>query len=212
MPSARRAADGRADNVLRRLRELHRFVQAFGQVQLIRVWSDIDGYTSDWQPVMGPSARVPACTTPSASMAKGLHDQPGRGHGRADGHRSNLHADLELPDRPLRARGHQAGGLKQFAESGWRDDGVLWIHACDRLLVQGSSITGESVLGNLLLGLLPADRGEAARRETGVRRLAEAPQMSRRPALPVQLSVRACTQTDGAPSQRHPAREFRIER
>ena len=45
--------------MLRQLRELRRFVPAFGNVQLIRVWSGMEGYISDWQPVMGPSARVP---------------------------------------------------------------------------------------------------------------------------------------------------------
>ena len=47
------------DNVLRQLHELRRLVPAFAQVQLIRVWSGIEGYTADWQPVIGPSARTP---------------------------------------------------------------------------------------------------------------------------------------------------------
>ena len=44
------------DNTLRQLRELRRFVPAFAQVQLIRVWSGIEGYTGDAVPVLGPSA------------------------------------------------------------------------------------------------------------------------------------------------------------
>ncbi|HUG23597.1 NAD(P)/FAD-dependent oxidoreductase [Piscinibacter sp.] len=44
------------DNTLRQLRELRRFVPAFEHVQLIRVWSGIEGYTADTVPVLGPSA------------------------------------------------------------------------------------------------------------------------------------------------------------
>lgn len=44
------------DNTLRQFRELRRFVPAFANVQLIRVWSGIEGYTTDAVPVMGPSA------------------------------------------------------------------------------------------------------------------------------------------------------------
>lgn len=44
------------DNTLRQFRELRRFVPAFANVQLIRVWSGIEGYTADAVPVMGPSA------------------------------------------------------------------------------------------------------------------------------------------------------------
>ena len=44
------------DNTLRQLRELRRFVPAFEHVQLIRVWSGIEGYTADAVPVLGPSA------------------------------------------------------------------------------------------------------------------------------------------------------------
>jgi glycine/D-amino acid oxidase-like deaminating enzyme len=58
MPTPSRAYV-KPDNVLRQLRELRRLVPAFAQVQLIRVWSGIEGYTADWQPVIGPSARTP---------------------------------------------------------------------------------------------------------------------------------------------------------
>lgn len=44
------------DNTLRQLRELRRFVPAFEHVQLIRVWSGIEGYTADTMPVLGASA------------------------------------------------------------------------------------------------------------------------------------------------------------
>lgn len=46
----------RPENTLRQLRELRRFVPAFEHVQLIRVWSGIEGYTGDTMPVLGNSA------------------------------------------------------------------------------------------------------------------------------------------------------------
>ncbi|MEK8026033.1 NAD(P)/FAD-dependent oxidoreductase [Pseudaquabacterium rugosum] len=50
-------AASRPDNILRQLRELRRWVPAFANVQLLRTWSGIEGYTADAVPVMGPSAR-----------------------------------------------------------------------------------------------------------------------------------------------------------
>lgn len=49
----------RPDNTLRQLRELRRFVPALARLQLLRVWSGIEGYVADSRPVMGPSARLP---------------------------------------------------------------------------------------------------------------------------------------------------------
>src|SRR5258708_6514202 len=46
-------------NTLRQMRELRRFVPALKRLQLLRVWSGIEGYIGDGQPVIGPSARVP---------------------------------------------------------------------------------------------------------------------------------------------------------
>jgi sarcosine oxidase subunit beta len=46
-------------NTLRQMRELRRFVPAFAGVQLIRVWSGIEGYLADGKPIIGPSAAVP---------------------------------------------------------------------------------------------------------------------------------------------------------
>ena len=69
----------RPDNVLRQLRELRRFVPAFANVQLIRVWSGIEGYTPDWQPVMGPSARVPGLHYAFGFNGEGFAISPGVG-------------------------------------------------------------------------------------------------------------------------------------
>ncbi|MDR7378781.1 sarcosine oxidase subunit beta [Rhodoferax ferrireducens] len=72
------------DNVLRQLRELRRFVPAFAQVQLIRVWSGIEGYTSDWQPVMGPSAKVPGLHYAFGFNGEGFAISPGVGETMAE--------------------------------------------------------------------------------------------------------------------------------
>lgn len=72
------------DNVLRQLRELRRFVPAFEHVQLIRVWSGIEGYTADWQPVMGPSARVPGLHYAFGFNGEGFAISPGVGETMAE--------------------------------------------------------------------------------------------------------------------------------
>jgi len=72
------------DNTLRQLRELRRFVPAFAQVQLIRVWSGIEGYTSDWQPVMGPSGRVPGLHYAFGFNGEGFAISPGVGETMAE--------------------------------------------------------------------------------------------------------------------------------
>lgn len=58
------------DNTLRQFRELRRAVPAFARVQLIRVWSGIEGYTGDGQPVLGPSG-----TTPGLHYAFGFNGE-----------------------------------------------------------------------------------------------------------------------------------------
>jgi sarcosine oxidase subunit beta len=72
------------DNVLRQLRELRRFVPAFANVQLIRVWSGIEGYTTDWQPVMGASAKVPGLHYAFGFNGEGFAISPGVGETMAE--------------------------------------------------------------------------------------------------------------------------------
>ncbi|AEG71963.1 NAD(P)/FAD-dependent oxidoreductase [Ralstonia solanacearum] len=72
------------DNVLRQLRELRRFVPAFEHVQLIRVWSGIEGYTADWQPVMGSSAKVPGLHYAFGFNGEGFAISPGVGETMAE--------------------------------------------------------------------------------------------------------------------------------
>jgi len=77
-------AASRPDNILRQMRELRRFVPAFENVQLIRVWSGIEGYTPDWQPVMGPSARVPGLHYAFGFNGEGFAISPGVGETMAE--------------------------------------------------------------------------------------------------------------------------------
>jgi sarcosine oxidase subunit beta len=53
-------------------------------VQLIRVWSGIEGYTADWQPVMGPSARVPGLHYAFGFNGEGFAISPGVGETMAE--------------------------------------------------------------------------------------------------------------------------------
>jgi len=45
-------------NTLSQLRQLHRLVPALGHLNVIRVWSGVEGYTPDGMPVIGRSERV----------------------------------------------------------------------------------------------------------------------------------------------------------
>jgi sarcosine oxidase, subunit beta len=74
----------RPDNTLRQLRELRRFVPAFARVQLIRVWSGIEGYTGDAVPVLGASARVPGLHYAFGFNGEGFAIGPGVGEVMAE--------------------------------------------------------------------------------------------------------------------------------
>ena len=76
--------DVKPDNVLRQFRELRRFVPAFANVQLIRVWSGIEGYTPDWAPVMGASARLPGLHHAFGFNGEGFAIGPGVGEVMAE--------------------------------------------------------------------------------------------------------------------------------
>lgn len=104
-------AASRPDNILRQMRELRRFVPAFENVQLVRVWSGIEGYTPDWQPVMGPSARVPGLHYAFGFNGEGFAISPGVGETMAE-----LMATGQTGiDLSRFAIGRFAGGLAQAA-------------------------------------------------------------------------------------------------
>lgn len=74
----------RPDNILRQLRELRRLVPAFAHTQLIRVWSGIEGYTTDWQPVLGASARTAGLHYAFGFNGEGFAISPGVGEVMAE--------------------------------------------------------------------------------------------------------------------------------
>ncbi len=74
----------RPDNTLRQFRELRRFVPAFERVQLIRVWSGIEGYVADARPVLGPSVRVPGLHYAFGFNGEGFAISPGVGETMAE--------------------------------------------------------------------------------------------------------------------------------
>jgi sarcosine oxidase, subunit beta len=72
------------DNTLRQFRALRRFVPAFANVQLIRVWSGIEGYVADWAPVIGPSATTPGLHYAFGFNGEGFAIGPGVGEVMAE--------------------------------------------------------------------------------------------------------------------------------
>lgn len=77
-------ASVRPQNTLRQFRELRRFVPAFENVQLIRVWSGIEGYTGDSVPVLGPSRRVAGLHYAFGFNGEGFAIGPGVGEVMAE--------------------------------------------------------------------------------------------------------------------------------
>jgi sarcosine oxidase subunit beta len=72
------------DNTLRQFRELRRFVPAFANLQLIRVWSGIEGYVADWVPVMGASRTTPGVYYAFGFNGEGFALGPGVGEVMAE--------------------------------------------------------------------------------------------------------------------------------
>jgi peptide/nickel transport system ATP-binding protein len=109
------------------------------------------------------------------------------------------------PPRPAPAQGAAvlgAQGLsKRFAGQVLFEDIDLQLHAGDRLVVQGPSGTGKSTLGNVLLGLLPADRGELRRARnlapTALQKLYQDPVASFAPRISLERSLRDVAQRHG---------------
>ena len=74
----------RIRGTLRQFRELKRFVPAFANVQLIRVWSGIEGYVADWVPVMGRSRTTPGLFYAFGFNGEGFAIGPGVGEVMAE--------------------------------------------------------------------------------------------------------------------------------
>ena len=71
-------------NTLRQMRELSRLAPAFAHVQLIRVWSGIEGYVADSQPVIGASATTPGVYYAFGFNGEGFALGPGVGEAMAE--------------------------------------------------------------------------------------------------------------------------------
>ena len=52
---------------------------AFGQLDLIRIWSGVEGYTAECSPVMGPSATTPGLFYAFGFSGHGFQLGPGVG-------------------------------------------------------------------------------------------------------------------------------------
>jgi sarcosine oxidase subunit beta len=61
------------------LEQLPRVIPAFNRLNIIRVWSGIEGYMDDSRPVMGPSARVPGLYYAFGFSGHGFQLGPGVG-------------------------------------------------------------------------------------------------------------------------------------
>jgi sarcosine oxidase subunit beta len=66
-------------NTLLQFTQLPRVVPALKRLNIIRVWSGIEGYMQDDQPVMGPSARVPGLYYAFGFSGEGFQLGPGVG-------------------------------------------------------------------------------------------------------------------------------------
>ena len=72
------------ENTLRQMRELRRFVPAFARLQLLRVWSGVEGYIADGRPIIGPSARIPGLHYAFGFNGEGFAISPGVGEAMAE--------------------------------------------------------------------------------------------------------------------------------
>uniref|UniRef100_UPI000D348D27 ABC transporter ATP-binding protein n=1 Tax=unclassified Variovorax TaxID=663243 RepID=UPI000D348D27 len=104
--------------------------------------------------------------------------------------------------RPAAPAGAGAGGAlltatglsKRFGERALFENLDLQVRAGERFVVQGPSGTGKSTLGNVLLGLLPADRGVVRRAPglapTAFQKLYQDPAGSFAPRISLERSLR----------------------
>ncbi len=71
-------------NTLTQFRHLRRLAPALARLQVIRVWTGIEGYTDDSLPVMGPSAAVPGLFYAYGFSGSGFQIGPGVGETMAE--------------------------------------------------------------------------------------------------------------------------------
>lgn len=71
-------------NTLTQLEHIRRLAPGLAPLQIIRVWSGIEGYTDDSLPVMGPSASVPGLFHAFGFSGAGFQVGPGVGETMAE--------------------------------------------------------------------------------------------------------------------------------
>jgi sarcosine oxidase subunit beta len=71
-------------NTMTQFQHLCRLAPALAKLQVIRVWSGIEGYTDDSLPVMGPSAAVPGLFYAFGFSGSGFQIGPGVGETMAE--------------------------------------------------------------------------------------------------------------------------------
>jgi sarcosine oxidase subunit beta len=72
------------ENTLSQLHHIRRLAPGLGALQVIRVWTGIEGYTDDSLPVMGPSAQVPGLFYAFGFSGSGFQIGPGVGETMAE--------------------------------------------------------------------------------------------------------------------------------
>jgi sarcosine oxidase subunit beta len=71
-------------NTLSQLKQIRRLAPALGKLNIIRVWSGIEGYLPDSQPVMGPSATTSGLYYAFGFSGAGFQIGPGVGETMAE--------------------------------------------------------------------------------------------------------------------------------
>lgn len=71
-------------NTLKQLRQIRRLAPALGRLNIIRVWTGIEGYLPDSLPVMGPSAKVSGLYYAFGFSGSGFQIGPGVGETMAE--------------------------------------------------------------------------------------------------------------------------------
>lgn len=74
----------RPANSLSQFKQIQRLAPGVGKLRVIRVWSGTEGYFADWQPVLGPSARVPDLYYAFGFSGSGFQIGPGVGETLAE--------------------------------------------------------------------------------------------------------------------------------
>jgi sarcosine oxidase subunit beta len=72
------------ENTLSQLHHIRRLAPGLGALQVIRVWTGIEGYTDDSLPVMGPSGQVPGLFYAFGFSGSGFQIGPGVGETMAE--------------------------------------------------------------------------------------------------------------------------------